>query len=134
MLRLLLADAFKITEPTVTLIKDFYRECPQLFSTLLPRSEKVQLNGSLPVDADDEDEEDVLADDAHQLPIVTGCIHPKYVRSELNLPTRMKEMEMSAHPRFGQALSLAYGEDYLWHATHHRVHWISAVMQEVQLL
>ena len=106
-LRLLLADAFKTTEPIATqLIKDIYCECPQLFSTLLPRSEQMHLDGSLPVD-DDEDEEDVLADDGHQLPIVTGCIRPKYMQS-LNLPTRMTEM--SAHPQFSQALSIAYGD------------------------
>ena len=112
-LRLLLANAFKHSEPTVTkLIKDIHSACPQLFATLLPRSEQMELNGSLVDDAGEDDEEDVQADRAHPLPLVTGCIQPSYIRSKFGLPTRANELSAPAHTSFSKALSDAYGRDY----------------------
>ena len=100
-LRLLLADAFKITEPTATqLIKDICQECPQLFSTLLPRSEQMELSGSLVDYADEADEEQVQADRAHPLPLVTGCIQPSYVRAHRDRQPRAPgpTPDLARHP------------------------------------
>lgn len=110
-LRLALADAFKHTEPVATkLIKDIYTVCPQLFASVLPRSEQMTLDGSLAEDDDDDDDEIVLADSVHLNPSVTGCIPSKFIRSEYKLPTRASELR--DHTPFARALTASYGRDY----------------------
>jgi len=88
-LRLILTNSFS-HEPTITrVVKEIFAVCPLLFSTLLPRSEQMDLEGSLISQNDDDDDEDVQPDSRHSQP---GCIKAKYCKEVLALPTRVSHL------------------------------------------
>jgi hypothetical protein len=107
-LRLVLTDSFANDAKITDVIKDIYAACPTLFSTLLPRSEQLTLDGSLIPENDNDDDEDVQADKQHGRPAVTGCIQAKYCKDMLGLPTRTSHLTT----RFEILLSKAYGTYY----------------------
>ena len=109
-LRLLLADSFAALDNDAAItrvVKDVYAACPTLFSTLLPRSEQLSLEGSL-IPETDEDDADVQSDHRHEHPKVIGCIQAKYCKEVLSLPTRTSQLSIE----FSSLLSKAYGTYY----------------------
>ncbi|OXV08563.1 hypothetical protein Egran_03674, partial [Elaphomyces granulatus] len=107
-LRLILTNSFS-HEPTITrVVKEIFAVCPLLFSTLLPRSEQMDLAGSLISQNDDDDDEYVQPDSRHSQPTATGCIKAKYCKEVLALPTRVSHLTAA----FRNLLAKAYGEHY----------------------
>ena len=105
--RLLLMDGFKQAEPKATqMIKEIHSCCPSLFTTLLPRSEQMQL------DDDSESRLSVVQDRYHLQPKAIGCLEPKYCREVLKLPTRSSEDSAVMSEPFKAALREAYQSDY----------------------
>jgi hypothetical protein len=108
-LRLVLTDSFANDAKITRVVKDINAACPTLFSTLLPRSQQLSLDGSLiPENDDDDDDEDVQADKRHGHPTVTGCIQAKHCKEALGLPTRTSHLTNS----FSSLLSKSYGTYY----------------------
>ena len=107
-IRLLLMGGFRHTEPEATkMIKDIQKSCPSLFTTLLPRSEQMQLE-----EDDPESRLSTVQDDDHLQPKAIGCLEPKYCREILKLPTRSSENENIMSTLFQIALREAYAFDY----------------------
>jgi hypothetical protein len=107
-LRLLLTDSFADDAKITRVVKDIYSACPTLFSTLLPRSEQLSLDGSLIPENDDDDDQDVQADKRHGHPTVTGCIQTRHCKEVLGLPTHASHLTTSLR----SLLSKAYGRYY----------------------
>ena len=104
----MLAGSFIDDAAITRVVKEIYNSCPMLFSTLLPRSEQLSLEGSLILENDDDDDESVQADRQHGQPTVTGCIQTKHCREVLKLPTRASHLSAS----FSSSLSKAYDKYY----------------------
>lgn len=112
MLRLVLMNGFEIEEPAMTtMLKEIFTACPQLFQSLLPRSEMASLEED-PEEEDEEDMTDFIRDDElHQRPTATGRLQQKYCRTILKIPTRASETDLMSED-FQTKLTKAFREDY----------------------
>jgi hypothetical protein len=103
--RLLLANAFQYTDSSLTAVmQGLFQDCPDLFSSILPRSEQMALAD----DGDGTNRRQVLGDTKHIWPLAIGAINVSYSRNTLRLPSRAVE----ASPEFLQLLSRSYGSDF----------------------
>lgn len=99
-------------EPTITsLLKDLYRKCPNLFDTLLPRSEQQILRSALAVDEEEEDLMALLEDEIHRHVTAIGRFKTKYCREVLGVPTRTSDTELMTLV-FKSLLRNAFATDY----------------------
>ena len=110
-IRLLLMDTWQVEEPHITtMIKDLYRICPNLFDTLLSKSDQESLRSSL-IEQDDEDDEIILqSDKRHKDVAATGRLRIKYCREVLQVPLRASDSLMTTG--FKSQLRKAFAEDY----------------------
>jgi hypothetical protein len=112
-LRLLVNNAFSVTDPELTvLIQSLFNDCPLLFQSLLSRSEINSLNEQID---EDEDEIDLTADPLHSRPRAIGCIRPKHVRLQLGFPVSPKEMDAAFSMDFTEAYRRDYGSPNVLH-------------------
>jgi hypothetical protein len=120
-LRLLINNAFRATDPELTvLIQSLYNFCPLLFQNLLPKSEINSLNEQID---EDHDEIDLAADPLHSRPRAIGCILPKYVRHQLGFPVSQKEMDTAFSIDFTEVYKRDYGSPNVLHFGKKPLQW-----------
>ena len=95
--RLLLMDAFKEDEPTITeVVKELYRNCPTLFQVLITRSEQT----SLLAEQGSEEEEDTMtlqSDKDHRDVTAIGRLGARYCKNTLRVPLRASDALMTTY-------------------------------------
>lgn len=102
-IRFLLLSAFQISHPDITeYMLKLHSDCPTLFQTILPRSERSSnLN---------ESDISILPDQEHSYTAALLCIPQYYVKDFLKLPTRLAHLDIMNS--FLNDLRDAYSTDY----------------------
>ena len=102
-IRFLLLDSYKATHPDLTsFMHTIERTCPNLFQTILARSERSSNS--------DDSSIRILSELEHSRAAALLCIQPSHAKDMLKLPTRLGELNV-VHP-FLQDLRIAYEYDY----------------------
>lgn len=121
--RLVLMGAWDEEDPAATeLVRAVNKACPNLFDSMLPRSEQDLLR-----DADDE-QVDIASDPQHNKPAAIGALTAEYCKTVLDVPTRAgKKLSVDFIRNLSQAFGNEYGQPDILEFGNRAIHWCKKV-------